>query len=60
MRPSMPRDLWRIFRWPLVLAVVSIAGLVTALLGEAPADIASWALLGSLLAIITWGWLRRS
>lgn len=35
---------WRIFRWPLLLAVVSLGGLIGALLTDAPARDALWTL----------------
>jgi len=42
----MTRSLWMIFRWPLLIAVVSSVGLVSALLGDGVWDALSWAALG--------------
>lgn len=44
---------WRIFRWPLLSAVLSIAGLLSALMGDGWYDAASWLSLGAL-AIFMW------
>ncbi|MBN9340920.1 MAG: hypothetical protein ABT02_12675 [Comamonadaceae bacterium SCN 68-20] len=42
----MTRSLWLIFRWPLLIAMVSIVGLVSALVGDGMWDALSWATLG--------------
>lgn len=52
MKRDRPRDMWTVFRWPLLLAALSTAGLICALLGDGPWDILSWLLLGSLLVVI--------
>jgi hypothetical protein len=36
---------WQIWRWPVVLALLTSAGLAAALLGDAVGDIAGWAAL---------------
>lgn len=36
--PARPYGLWRIFRTPLALAIVSLLGLVAALLVDGPLD----------------------
>lgn len=44
-------ELWRIFRMPLVLALLTIVGLVAALVGDGLADGLSWLALGSVVAV---------
>ncbi|SDI11295.1 hypothetical protein SAMN05216189_1002145 [Pseudomonas delhiensis] len=48
----MKRNLWRVFRWPLALAVLSLVGLVSALVGDGPWDALSWVALGIPLVVI--------
>ena len=43
---------WRIFRWPLVIGVASLVGLVSALIGDGWYDALSWGLLGGLLILV--------
>lgn len=42
----MSRSPWMIFRWPLLIALISIVGLVSALVGDGWWDALSWATLG--------------
>ncbi|HWT70910.1 MAG TPA: hypothetical protein VN361_01855 [Oxalicibacterium sp.] len=43
----------RIWRWPLILGVASLAGLISALVGDDAYDILSWCLLAlPLIAIV--------
>ncbi len=49
----MKRDFWHIWTIPLLLALVSLVGLVAALIGDAFLDILSWITLGIPLAVIT-------
>lgn len=42
----MKRSLWRMFRWPIAIGVLSAAGLVSALVGDGPWDALSWLMLG--------------
>lgn len=42
----MKQSLWMIFRWPLLIGVASIVGLVSALVGDGAWDVLSWATLG--------------
>ena len=44
------RDLWKIFRIPLLLAAVSAIGLISALVADGPGDLISWLALGSIPA----------
>lgn len=48
------KSLWAVFKVPLQLAVVSIAGLLSALLGDGAWDAVSWVLLGVLVAVVAW------
>ncbi len=52
------RSLWKIMRWPLLLALVSVAGLVAALVGDGVLNALSWLCLGSVVAVIAC-FLRR-
>ena len=54
----MRRGLWMIFRWPLLLAVLSLFGLVSALVGDEVYDLLSWLSLGVPLLLIGLVWLR--
>lgn len=51
---------WRIFRWPLVMALANIVGLVAALIGDGTCDLVSWATLGMTLVVMTAAWLGWS
>ncbi|SNS83970.1 MULTISPECIES: hypothetical protein [Pseudomonas] len=50
----MRRGLWMIFRWPLLLAVLSLFGLVSALIGDEGYDLFSWLSLGVPLVVTAW------
>lgn len=54
----MRRGLWMIFRWPVVLAVVSLFGLRSALIGDGVFDVLSWLGLGVPLGLLGVVWLR--
>ena len=54
------RTLWQVFRAPLLLALLSVVGLVAALVGDGLLDLLSWLTLGSTLLAIAWYWSRRS
>jgi hypothetical protein len=45
---------WRVYGWPLGLAVLSMVGLLSALLGDGAWDAFSWIALGIPLAVILW------
>lgn len=55
---AQARSLWNILRWPAVLALVSVAGLVSALVGDGILNVLSWLCLGSLVAVTVY-FLRR-
>lgn len=50
----MSQSLRQIFAMPLVVALASAAGLVSALVGDGPWDTLSWLALG--LAVVLAGW----
>lgn len=54
-----PHSLRRIFAVPLLLAIVSIAGLVVALTGDGWRDGASWLALGIPVAAVGWAMNAR-
>lgn len=58
MTVSRLLSLWAVFRWPIVMAAISIVGLLSALLGDGLADLVSWLLLGGLLAVMCVAWRR--
>lgn len=61
-RNSAAQTGWRIFRWPLLIAVTSIIGLVSALVGDGWYDALSWASLGAcvILMVAAWrGWSAK-
>lgn len=47
---------WKIFRWPLLAAALSLAGLLSALIGDGWYDAASWLSLGALAAFMRWAY----
>lgn len=59
VRANRPRGAWRIFRWPLVLALVSIIGLTAALIGDGWLDLVSWLALGLTLVVMVIAWWGR-
>jgi len=57
------KTLWNamgpVWAWPVVIALASAIGLVTALLGDGPWDWVSWLCLGSVTGACVWlGWGR--
>lgn len=52
------RSAWQIFRWPLLISIVSSVGLLSALLGDGWADVLSWLALGGVLATLAVCWSR--
>lgn len=53
-----PQSLRRIFAVPLLLALLSIAGLVVALTGDGWRDAAAWIALGIPVLVVGWA-MRR-
>lgn len=53
------RSLWKIFRWPLLVALLTAAGLLSALLGDGLWDDLSWCLLACPILLSLLGWRRR-
>lgn len=54
---AIPRQsTWRIFRWPLVMALANAVGLIAALVGDGWYDLVSWATLGLTLVVILLAW----
>ena len=54
----MRRGLWMIFRWPLLLAVLSFLGLLSALIGDGFYDLLSWLSLAVPLLLVAVVWIR--
>jgi hypothetical protein len=52
-------SLRRVFGVPLILAVASLVGLISALVGDDLWDVLSWLTLGAMVAVIGCYWLRR-
>jgi len=53
------RSLWQIFRAPVWIGVLSLVGLVTALVGDGPYDVLSWLGLGIPCMVMIWhGWWK--
>lgn len=53
-----PLLLRRVFAWPLLLALFSSVGLLSALLGDGIWDLLSWIGLGVPLAVMLWCVMR--
>jgi hypothetical protein len=53
------RGFGQIFRLPAIIAVLSIAGLLSALIGDGALDAASWLALGLPVALMLWYGFRR-
>lgn len=58
MKPRT-KTLAQIFRIPIIVTVVSLAGLIIALLMEGPADIAAAAAAAVPIVAIVWALFRR-
>jgi hypothetical protein len=50
---------WTVYGVPLVLGLLSIAGLLSALLSEGPGRYFSWLALGAPVALAVWFFVRR-
>lgn len=51
---SEVRTPWKIYRWPIVVGILTFTGLVSALLGDGIWDGLSWAVLTAPLIAIVW------
>lgn len=47
---------WTIFKWPLSVAVLSLIGLASALIGDGWFDAISWLSLGSTIVLMIAAW----
>ena len=56
MSPRPQRSWWRIFRWPLAMALANAVGLVAALVGDGWWDLVSWITLGATVAVMVAAW----
>jgi hypothetical protein len=52
-------SLRQVFAAPLVIAILSAVGLISALVGDDIWDVLSWLTLAIPVAVILWYWLRR-
>ncbi|MFW2342953.1 hypothetical protein [Brevundimonas sp.] len=52
-------SLWRIFRVPIFLAMLSLTGLIGALLGDGPWDRLGAGLMAATLLVAIAAWVRR-
>jgi uncharacterized membrane protein YjjP (DUF1212 family) len=53
-------SVWEIFRWPTLIGVATIIGLVSALVGDGWYDAVSWLSLGFTLAVIAVAYRRAA
>ncbi|SMF87162.1 hypothetical protein SAMN02982917_6185 [Azospirillum oryzae] len=59
MKPRAPLPLPAIFGIPAAIALVTTAGLVTALLDDGLMDTLSWAALSVPILVAAWAWRKR-
>ena len=59
-RKPNQRSLRQVFATPLLLALISIVGLVAALTGDGFRDALSWVALGVPVLVAIWAWRRRA
>ena len=50
---------WTVYGGPLLIGVLSVAGLLSALLSEGPGRYFSWLALGAPVALTVWFFARR-
>ncbi|MFD1143305.1 hypothetical protein ACFQ4C_19410 [Larkinella insperata] len=50
----MNRSFWRVWTVPIILAILSLVGLIAALVGDGLLDFVSWLTLGIPLVVIGW------
>jgi len=53
-------NLRHVFAIPLAIAIISLAGLISALIGDGPLDVTSWVALGLPVVVVLWASLRRT
>jgi hypothetical protein len=56
---SDPHDLRAIFAIPLVVAVLSLFGLIAALVGDGVWNVVGWIALGASVAVLAWALVAR-
>jgi hypothetical protein len=58
---KISRSLWQVFMWPTVLGVMTVIGLISALVADGVWDVLSWLMLSVPTGIgIARGWFYRS
>jgi hypothetical protein len=58
-KPRSGGNWWTVYGGPLVLGLLSVAGLLTALLSEGPGRYFSWIALGAPVVLTAWFFARR-
>lgn len=58
MSKIKPLGLWAIFAAPLLIGLLSLVGLIAALLGDGAWDVAGWLGLAAPLATLVWALVR--
>ena len=58
-KPRSGCNWWTVYGGPLLLSVLSLAGLLSALLSEGPGRYFSWLALGAPVALTAWFFARR-
>lgn len=53
----MSAGFWRLWGWPLVIGLLSVAGLVSGLVADGWGDAVSWVALG--IPVLVMGWCAR-
>jgi hypothetical protein len=58
-RPARRHSLWRVFAMPLVIALLSSIGLVSALTGDGIGDVIAWLTLAVPVVVTVWAMKAR-
>jgi hypothetical protein len=58
-KPRSGGNWWTVYGGPLLLGVLSVAGLLSALLSEGPGRYFSWLALGAPVVLTAWFFARR-